>query len=462
MAAARGRGGGRWWIALFLAAAVLTHLPVLRAPFFLDDFTQSSMMDGKYPSHPRLFDLYDFIDDSNRAALLERGILPWWAHPHMVVHFMRPLSSALVWLDYRLFGKSALWDHAHSLAWWAAASIAVHMFLRRSFSRRVAWLGAACFALSPCHVVPLAWLANRSALVSLAFGIGALGSYARWRELRRPLDALAALILFSLAMLGGEYGLCFGGYVVAIEAVRRRESLWRRASGIACFAIPAVAYVAVHAAQHYGAHGTGFYRDPIRDFSEYAPAVPRGLAVLIASAWLGVDGASWAASPGWEVALLGVATVAALAIPVARTLRGLDAEQRGRAAWMLLGSVLSLAPVLAVELSARVLGVSMVGISAIVALVLDRAWFAPAPGPRRGVAELTGLVALILGFVHIVRAPLDTWLAIRETVGSATLYNRRIAWVREHAAGKSAVIVLRADLPQSIFFLPVMLSGMAP
>jgi hypothetical protein len=272
-------------------------------------------------------------------------------------------------------------------------------------------------------------------------------------------DGLASFALFALAMLAGEYTLSFGGYVLAIEAVKRRESIPRRMIGIASFALPALAYLATFAALHCGAHGTGFYRDPVRDFRVFASEVPRSVAILLGAAWAGLDIDAWMWAPGWQLALVATGVALALAVPIRRTLRELDDTTRTRATWMLLGSALSLVPLLAAEPSGRLLGVPTVGVSAIVALVVDHAWFPKTPQPRRGAAELTGLVALGLAFAHFVRGPLETWIATSTLTRSTIAYDERIAWVREHAADKSAVMIVRANVPPSILFTPLMLGS---
>src|SRR5262249_20697910 len=145
----------------------------------------------------------------------------------------------------------------------------------------------------------------------------------KWREGRRLEHALAALGLFSVAVLAGEYTICFAGYVAAMELVQRRESLWRRASGLAVFALPAAAYVAAHVALGYDAHGSGFYRNPLHDLGAYAQGAARRLAILLGSAWMGTDD-TWTASKWYALALLGVGTVAILAVPLVRVIRGLE------------------------------------------------------------------------------------------------------------------------------------------
>jgi hypothetical protein len=448
------------WLAV--ALAVVAHLPALLAPFMLDDWAQTAMAEGRFGAHRSPFDLYDYIDDDNRGPLFDRGAIPWWTHPRLVVRVYRPLASALVWADHAVFGRHPAWHHAHSLVWWALAVVGVHALLRRSFSRRAARLGAAVFAFAPCHVMPLLWLANREVLVSAALGVWGLVWYVRWRDGRQARAGLASLALFSAAVLAGEYTLCFVGYLLPIELVRRREPLTRRALGLAVFVLPVAAYVAMHVALRYDAHGSGFYRNPLHDLGAYAREAPRRLAMLLGEAWLGVDD-TWTGSSSWALALLGVVTVALLAVPTARLLRELDGEPRRRATWLLAGSVLSLGPVLSVAASVRLLAVSMIGVSAIVGLLLDRAWFPPTPPPRRGAAEWASLVALLLGFAHLVRGPLDTCLLEKSTIQASRAFADRIAWLRAHIdRTTSTVFVLRGDTAETVLWAPMMLGDAAP
>src|SRR5690606_4480258 len=148
------------------------------------------------------------------------------------------LSSALLYADHRLFGGAPLPMHLHSFAWWVACVVGARARYREALSPRAAAVATVIFALAPCHAMPLAWLANREALISLAFGIFALGSYTRFRDRPRALSFASAALLFGLALFGGgEYALAFGGYVAAIELLRllrgglRAEPLGRRLLG---------------------------------------------------------------------------------------------------------------------------------------------------------------------------------------------------------------------------------------
>jgi hypothetical protein len=428
-----------------VALVAFVQLPAVTAPFATDDYDQAAMTAGEYPGHRGPFNLYDFIDDSNRAEILERGIFPWFTSPKLFIRFLRPLSSALLSADHRLFGNHALPTHVHSLLWWLAACAAVFALLRQCFSVRVACLGTGVFAMAPCHSLPLVWLANREALVSSALGTIALAAYARFREDPRVRRGFVAFGLFTVALLAGEYSLGFTGYVLAIELLRPHESIGARARRIACFALPLAGYVAAHTILGYGAFGAVYYRDPLHDLPNFLRGSPHRLAVLVLLAWLGDGDLRWAPLPAWAPPVIAIGLALLVAVPIARTFRALDVEKRRRAQWLLVGSLISLFPALSVDPSARTLGVSMVGVSAVVALIVDRAWFPEAPAARSGPADLTEIVALGLAFIHLMLAPVDTWLTNRYSARMTRMFNARAAWVRDHADGRDTIVALRAD-----------------
>ena len=178
------------WLLLLVGA--LVNLPALRSPFLLDDYLHASMVDGTFPVPRGPFDLYNFVNDADRTILIERGLLPWWSHPRLVIRFFRPLSSALVRADHHFFGDRPLPLHVHSFGWWAAAVLAARALFQRFFTERVSWIATVIFALAPRHALPLAWLANREALVSLTFGAPGIAAYARFRERRALRDGVIA------------------------------------------------------------------------------------------------------------------------------------------------------------------------------------------------------------------------------------------------------------------------------
>jgi hypothetical protein len=446
----------RRWLALggLLLAGIVVYLPPLRSNYLLDDYLHAAMIEGTFPGHRSPLDLYNFVDERERPLMYERGMLPWWSDPRIRIRFLRPLPSALRWAEQHVFGRAPLPPHVHSFAWWAAAVLAARRLFRRLVPARPALLATLVFAFAPCHALPLGWLANREALISLTLGTLALTELLRWRERGGAARALAATGLFATAMAGGEYALCFGGFVLAFELAARRDGAARRALGLLPFFVPALAYLGVRAMLGYGTEGSGFYEDPLREPMAYLRVAPRRLATLFADAWLTLDGDTLQAAKPWLLALVVVAVVALLAAPLGRALAPLDGPVRRRVHAMLGGSVLALVPVLAVDPSPRVLGAAVLGLAPAVALVLDTAWFPSSPPERRGVAELTGLVALALGFFHFVHGPMTAW-----TIGERYRRNSNDFVVnvadlgdRLHRADASELVVLRGF--NNTFFMP--------
>jgi hypothetical protein len=445
----------RLWLALLLLAGLVFYLPALRSPYLLDDYLHASMIDGTFPAKRGPLDLYNFVDDADRTTLLHKGVLPWWSHPKLTIRFFRPLSSALLWADHKLLGNGPVPLHVHSFAWWVAVVLAARAFFRRLFSPRVAWIATVIFALAPCHVLPLAWLANREAFISLTFGTLALSAYVRWRAERRLRDGAVATLLFALSLVGGEYAVCLGGYVLAFELFRRGDGPGRRALGLLPFAAPAAAYLAARARLGYGAAGSGFYTDPFHETRAFLGVAPRRFGTLLADLWLTLDNQTLNSdTPAWALALLVVGVAALLIVPLRRTLAGLDDERRATARWLLLGSFLALTPVLAVVPSPRLLGASLLGVAPVVALLLEQAWFTDVRAERRGAAELTGLAALSLGFAHLVHGPATSWLVGRHFAGTAVLFVKNAAELRARIADPAHAEVMVIRGLGGSFFLP--------
>ena len=84
----------RLWLALVFLLGCAVFAPAVKSSYLLDDFMHASMVSGRAGMHRGPFELYDFVNDADRAFMLERGLLPWWSHPRLTIRFWRPLSSA--------------------------------------------------------------------------------------------------------------------------------------------------------------------------------------------------------------------------------------------------------------------------------------------------------------------------------------------------------------------------------
>jgi hypothetical protein len=80
------------------------------------------MMESIYPVERAPLSLFTFSDGSEREvrAHAHDGFYPWFTHERLGLSMLRPLSSALMWVDQALFGRAALGYHLHSALWWLA------------------------------------------------------------------------------------------------------------------------------------------------------------------------------------------------------------------------------------------------------------------------------------------------------------------------------------------------------
>jgi hypothetical protein len=394
---------------LLLLAGLAVFWPTLRGGFALDDDVHAAMVAGTYPAKRAPWDLYNLVDDTSREALVARGVLPWWTSPALTIRFFRPLASALRWADYALFGDLAVAHHLHSFFWWVLVALGARALYRRLLPARAAALATVAFALAPCHAIPLVWLANREALVSLAFGVWALLAYLRAREEGSMRFGVLAALLFAGAFAAGEYGLALTGYVLAFELVRRGDSFVRRALGLLPFVVPLGIYLGMRSALHYGPIGSGFYADPLRDPALYLQYAPSRFVALLLDGWFALDRETFFVSL-WTTffVIVSLAGLAVVRLALRAAYRDAEPAVRARMIWLLLGSTICLAPLLAVVPSSRLVGVSVLGIAPAVGLVVARAWLAPPGLPRIG--GFAGLAATLLAFVHLVHGPISAWL----------------------------------------------------
>ncbi len=447
----------RPWIGIFLVllAGFVIFFPTLGSPFLLDDYLQAAMVDGNFPVKRGIFDLYDFVNDADRAVLTERGMISWWADPHLQIRFFRPLASALRWGEHLLVGRNGLLLHLHSFFWWFVAVLGARSLYLRALSPRAALLATFIFALAPCHVLPLAWLANREASVSLAFGTFALSAYVQFRDTRRAVHGLTAFVLFAIALFSGEYALSFAGFVLAVELGQRRENVLRRAVGLVPFVVPTIVYLGLRSWLGYGTRGSGYYTDPLHDPLQFVRLAPRRLITLLANGWMSLDYQSLDSTTSvWILFALVAVGVPLVVITMRRLFADLDEAHRRWFAIFAVGSILALIPVMAVSPTPRVIGTSMLGVAPLVAMLLDRAWFvaAAAPRDRSTSAQISGLVTVLLGFAHLIHAPGAAWLSASRFRDHAAEFVQQSKSLRERLvmSEKPEIIVVRS-LTDSLF-----------
>ncbi|HJN73519.1 MAG TPA: hypothetical protein QGF58_06250 [Myxococcota bacterium] len=258
-------------------------LPALRTGFFVDDWVHRLKILGapgwETGLHPAL-EMFSFMKPgATNDLLISKGILPWYSHPEVRAALFRPLSSMTHVLDWRVFGDAAVMHHLHSLAWWFLGALFVGLLLRRSVGGTAAGLAALLYVLD-AHAMPIAWVANRNALICLAFGAATVWTLIRWREGRGSL--LLPWTLAGVGLLAGEATLGGLAYVVAWQLTEDRP--WKeRLLPLAPYTLLVLGWRALYSHLGYGAAGSGLYIDPARQPLDFLQAVvERGPILMLA------------------------------------------------------------------------------------------------------------------------------------------------------------------------------------
>ena len=247
-------------VPLAFVLAILLALPSLNAPLLQDDVIHRGMLLDKAKGVQwSPLELYDFVGGPTRRASLmrDRGLLPWFTDDELTLRFFRPLSSAALAFDARLFGERTWLSRLHSLSWFLAILGLAAALHRRFLPPATAGVATLIYALAAGHALPVSFIAARHALVCTAFSLLAFWCHVRgrddgWRPGRWLAPAAVAVGLF-----GGEMALGAVALIGAWELFGRRDRLPARLLAVIPFAVLAVVYLGGYVAMDYGARGSG-------------------------------------------------------------------------------------------------------------------------------------------------------------------------------------------------------------
>jgi hypothetical protein len=355
--------------------------------------------------------------------------------------------------------SSAAGHHLHSLLWWALALLAVGVLLRRLLPGPLGILAFLLFALDESHVLPVTWIANRSALIALTAILLGLWAHVRWREEDWRAGRFLAPVAVVLGLLAGEVAVLALAYFLAYELWGAPPSSRRvRLMALLSFLVPGAVYLLAYRLLGYGAARSGLYLDPTRDLWGFLGGAAQRIPILLAGGITGFSADFGIMDARLKPAL--IATGCGGILLLGGLLRAVwkepDEATRRRLRWLLAGGFLALVPASAVHPSDRMFLVSSLGLVAAVALILQRAWLAwhGPHGPRR-ILLLAG--GGYLAVVHLLLAPLVVELYQK----SVTDFNRAALAVSQSplladAINRENIILLAPDSLVGLY-LPLML-----
>ena len=351
------------WL-LFAASAVLT-LPALSVGWVVDDWFHQAMIRGIQPPVPLpepLLGMFDFLGGGPERAhqLRNHGFGPWWLPDDLHARFLRPITVLTHLADHAIAPTSAVFAHAHSIAWSAGTVAAVTMLYRRVASgTAVAALAAVLFLLDEARGIPTGWVANRSALPALVFGVLTLIVHVRWRRDGWRPGVVVGPLLLTMALLSAESGLATTAYLFAFAVHVDKGPLRGRLVTLLPYAAVVLAWRAVYSHMGYGASGSGLYIDPVAQPDRFLAAAAMRLPVLQLGQWVSVPTVAFGFFPGWLKGITVALSVGVLAL-VGVLLRPVLASKPSVRMWVV-GSLLAGVPICATFTSNRLLGFVSIG-----------------------------------------------------------------------------------------------------
>lgn len=406
---------------LLMALSVLLTLPGLWTGWQVDDWFHQALLQGvslPVQSGEPWSGMFDFLsNEPARAAKMRNfGFAPWWLPDSFQVRFFRPVTVATHVFDHLVAPTSAVFAHAHSIAWSAAVVALVTLLFQRFHGlTAVAGVAALLYALDESRGIPSGWVANRNALVTLFFGVACLLAHDRWRREKWLPGSILGPLLFTMALLAAEAGIATTAYLLGYALFMDRGPLWRRLTSLAPFLLIVVIWRLIYNAYDFGAAGSGLYIDPVAHPLRFFVAAIRRWPLLMAGQWI--------SAPTIIISFLPpviISTIIAISVVfmggIGLLLRPILQVSASARMW-LTGMMLSAIPICATFPANRLLGFVGLGGAALLAQLADHygrpglTWLRQRggglPHPRRAMlVRCLTLLPLSAGFITL---PVSTY-----------------------------------------------------
>lgn len=395
-----------------LIFTLLLALPSIAIGFYADDYMFQLFLEKTFPNSPPWYDLYRFVpgDVAANRELIEGGAMPWWGHPELKIHLVRPLASAIMTAERWLFGSAPLGYHLFSIACYVALVAAVGRLFHKRLPGATGALAVLIFAVNETHLLPFGWISCQHMLLGALPVVLGLHAYLRYKEEGwRPGLWLGPLGL-TLGLLSGETALCGVAYWVVYHLagpLHDKSHGWQWWPRVAA-TLPVLgigAYFIFYKVVGGGSAHNGAYFEPLSNPLGFARVALERLPVLLGNAILGVPADFSNAFPTGPLVALGVLSTVGLALLYRACLPAIPEGERAALRWLVPGAILSIFPSLGGFPGARLLLVPSIGFAALFAVILRHGFRRiEGAGAGRVALSLRRVGAGFLVLVHLILA----------------------------------------------------------
>lgn len=456
-------------LALSLGLGVLLRLPALGVGFVGDEELQLAALEGRASSGMTRFDLWRFHsgDPAEGLRLIHDGYLPWWTRPDLKMAFLRPLSSVIFAAEHALFGRSPFGYHLMNILWAGLLIFVVAHVFRRLLPGTLGALATLLFAIQGIHWEVAGMVCARHFLIAGVASFAGFLAYVRYREEGRKTSLALAFLGFAVGLAGGEEALQVLAYVLAYELVAAGDPWLTRAKALLLPSLPAAVYLVCYKALGYGTfrmapNYTDPFSEPLQWLSHGFSAARLSLALLFGVEGFAGESGSFKLTPDtrfynlrWLLVAFLIAVLAGLFAFLARASERLvSADEKRTLRFLLVGALLSFAPVIGAVPGPRLLVIPGVGIAAVVASLLrsaSRSLPRGAGQPLSSRVPLLGLGGLLL-VIHGLLSPAQLALNLRslsKNLARWTQKNKALIEQAELDRDKDQDVIVIAASPSS-------------
>lgn len=431
--------------------AMLLSLPAILSGYLIDDLVFTSPI--YRPDSP--FQYYDFIEQSQA-----RNLLPWWHAEDIHVEFFRPLSSALLAMEFTLGDHTPLFSHLITAAFFLFLLVGLYLVLivfpiPRGY---IKWVMLA-FATAGYHAIAIGFISSRHAPMANTFAIWALAFHVRQSGHPYAYSALS-LGLYLLALLSGESAVAFPLFALGCDLIWRTGNIKQRLAPTMPAVGITILYLLAYAVLGFGAQGVGAYLNPLSSPVRFILNAPEKTLAMMGSFAFGIPAQLRLNEAMRTIPIVaGLSALVIIGLSVALAFRNVSTGDKRIMKGAALGGFLALLPGLSGMSTGRAFAFAGLGFSIFIISLLVTLFLQPHPSLFRRIAMRGMAAVLTIGLFGI--SPLVRIATSHFIINQGSVLNEKLAKSPLPCKPGANVYLLNGEF-MTVYFAPYAVANTDP